>query len=227
MRSPISPKSNTCTESVDVNVTDISAKVTAQYPGRSVVWLELSSSKDEEIGQQKSADGIVGQATMTEGQNIMMRVGASTFDDEGDADSMTEMSETDQGRIRRKRREHDAGASSVTARRTNSNPEGVSAPGVVVARESNFRLCSRSSNANRNHHYEPPYTEPYVRWCGRTADVNPPPTRSRHPPMSPVCPPCPPSFWRTRPPCSTFWRIRPILQGPQITHPGSTLSFAQ
>ena len=25
--------------------------------------------------------------------------------------------------------------------------------------------------------YEPPYTEPYVRWCGRTAEVTPPPTR--------------------------------------------------
>src|SRR5437660_9654031 len=26
---------------------------------------------------------------------------------------------------------------------------------------------------------EPPYTEPYVRWCGRTAEVTPPPTRSQ------------------------------------------------
>ena len=25
---------------------------------------------------------------------------------------------------------------------------------------------------------EPPYTEPYVRWCGRTAGATPPPTRS-------------------------------------------------
>ena len=24
---------------------------------------------------------------------------------------------------------------------------------------------------------EPPYTEPYVRWCGRTAGATPPPTR--------------------------------------------------
>ncbi len=46
-----------------------------------------------------------------------MRTGASIFDDDGDANSMIEMSETDQGGIRRKRREHDAGASSVTARR--------------------------------------------------------------------------------------------------------------
>src|ERR1043165_1738393 len=27
--------------------------------------------------------------------------------------------------------------------------------------------------------YEPPYTPPYVRWCGRTAEVTPPPTRSK------------------------------------------------
>ena len=25
--------------------------------------------------------------------------------------------------------------------------------------------------------HEPPYTEPYVRWCGRTGAVRPPPTR--------------------------------------------------
>jgi len=56
---------------------------------------------------------------------MMMRKGASNFDDEGDADSMTEMSETDQGGIRRKRREHDAGASNVTTRRIHSTPECV------------------------------------------------------------------------------------------------------
>ena len=26
--------------------------------------------------------------------------------------------------------------------------------------------------------YEPPYTEPFVRWCGRRAGVTPPPTQS-------------------------------------------------
>jgi hypothetical protein len=36
MREQLSSKSNTCTESADVDVTDISAKVSAQYPGRSV-----------------------------------------------------------------------------------------------------------------------------------------------------------------------------------------------
>ena len=28
-----------------------------------------------------------------------------------------------------------------------------------------------------NMFHEPPYTEPYVRWCGRTAGATPPPTR--------------------------------------------------
>ena len=36
MRSPLSSKSDTCTESVDVYVTDLSVKVNAHYPGRSV-----------------------------------------------------------------------------------------------------------------------------------------------------------------------------------------------
>src|SRR5437016_3392315 len=32
--------------------------------------------------------------------------------------------------------------------------------------------------------HEPPYTEPYVRWCGRTAGVTPPPTRYNSSPLS-------------------------------------------
>src|SRR5690242_5174417 len=36
--------------------------------------------------------------------------------------------------------------------------------------------CSRRSGASRVL-VEPPYTEPHVRWCGRAADVNLPPTR--------------------------------------------------
>jgi hypothetical protein len=36
MRRPISLKSDTCTESMDVDVAGISVKVGAQYPGRSV-----------------------------------------------------------------------------------------------------------------------------------------------------------------------------------------------
>src|SRR6185369_2655011 len=36
--------------------------------------------------------------------------------------------------------------------------------------------------------YEPPYTEPYVRWCGRTAEVTPPPTRLADPPTKTISP---------------------------------------
>jgi hypothetical protein len=37
MRRRISSKSNTCTESFDVDAAGISGKVSAQYPGRSVI----------------------------------------------------------------------------------------------------------------------------------------------------------------------------------------------
>ena len=130
------------------------------------------------MGRQKSADGIVGRATKTEGRNIMMRAGASNFDDEGDADRTTEMSETDQGGIRRKRREPDAGASSVTTRRASFNPEGLITWGQLSHGSSTPEPASPSFGVDYIHHNEPPYTEPFVRWCGRTAGVNPPPTRS-------------------------------------------------
>ena len=47
---------------------------------------------------------------------------------------------------------------------------------------------SRSSDLS-----EPPDTEPYVRWCGRTAGVTPPPTRCpwNSEVLSPVVPYCP------------------------------------
>ena len=40
MRRQISSKSNTCTESLDVDAAGISGKVSAHYPGRSVALLE-------------------------------------------------------------------------------------------------------------------------------------------------------------------------------------------
>src|SRR6476646_8853897 len=43
---------------------------------------------------------------------------------------------------------------------------------IVVA----FCHCWTSADAS-SLLYEPPFTEPYVRWCGRTAEVTPPPTR--------------------------------------------------
>ena len=40
-------------------------------------------------------------------------------------------------------------------------------------------VCSAFSISTwlRGLFHEPPYTEPYVRWCGRTAGLCPPPTR--------------------------------------------------
>src|SRR5882672_5146397 len=40
----------------------------------------------------------------------------------------------------------------------------------------NFCRCGIKGSVSSGLH-EPPYTEPYVRWCGRTAEVTPPPTR--------------------------------------------------
>ena len=60
MRRPISLKSGTCTESIDVNAAGISVKVGAHYPGRShrllaqLLLLRGSGKSDE-----KSAEGIL------------------------------------------------------------------------------------------------------------------------------------------------------------------------
>ncbi len=43
--------------------------------------------------------------------------------------------------------------------------------------EVEFSCCCRKCAIFSGLH-EPPYTEPFVRWCGRTAAVTPPPTRS-------------------------------------------------
>ena len=42
-----------------------------------------------------------------------------------------------------------------------------------------------ASYNDRHVQTEPPYTEPYVRWCGRTAGVTPPPTRCGGPAPGP------------------------------------------
>ncbi len=90
MRRPISSKSNTCTESSDVDVTDISGKLDAHYPGRSVDghqcigatpierWAEASA----EVSRRHSRSS----GDQTEGRNIMMRAEVSNFDDKEDAE---------------------------------------------------------------------------------------------------------------------------------------------
>ena len=48
MRRPIDSKPNTYPESIDVDVTDISGKVSAHYPGRSALCLHSSSPRRQE-----------------------------------------------------------------------------------------------------------------------------------------------------------------------------------
>jgi len=48
VRRPIDSKPNTYPESIDVDVTDISGKVSAHYPGRSALCLHSSSPRRQE-----------------------------------------------------------------------------------------------------------------------------------------------------------------------------------
>jgi len=59
-----SQKSDTYTESITVYVAGISRKVSAHYPGRSLILpLVLSSSRGDEIGSEKSAEVILSSST--------------------------------------------------------------------------------------------------------------------------------------------------------------------
>ena len=59
-----SQKSNTYPESMIVDVAGISVKVSAHYPGRSLILpLVLSSSRGDEMGSEKSAEVILGSST--------------------------------------------------------------------------------------------------------------------------------------------------------------------
>lgn len=60
MRRPISSKSGTCTESMDVNAAGISVKVSVHYPGRSRRLLaQLLRLKGGRKSGEKSAEAIL------------------------------------------------------------------------------------------------------------------------------------------------------------------------
>jgi hypothetical protein len=66
----MSSKSNTCTESFDVDAADISGKVSAQYPGRSVIlpWASVAERRRDEMtevsrGHSRSGDRTEGPNT--------------------------------------------------------------------------------------------------------------------------------------------------------------------
>ncbi len=72
MRSQVSPKPDTCTESTDVYAAGISAKVGAHYPGRSV---DLPSATTIERWSDGSAEVSRGHSRSfdpTEGPNMNM-----------------------------------------------------------------------------------------------------------------------------------------------------------
>ena len=76
MRRHISSKPDTCTESVGVYAAGISGKVTRITLGGLMPCLWLLSLKGHGMGDQKSADAIVGDLPITEGQNMWNRLGA-------------------------------------------------------------------------------------------------------------------------------------------------------
>jgi hypothetical protein len=73
MRRQISLKSDTCTESLGVDVAGISVKVGAHYPGRSVNLPGATGIVRWRGDWQKSADGIVGLLDPAEGRNMNYR----------------------------------------------------------------------------------------------------------------------------------------------------------
>ena len=76
MRSPLSLKSNTCTDSMTVDVAGISAEVGAHYPGRSV---DLPCATDVERRWDGSAEVSRGHSRSfdrTKGPNVRYGVGA-------------------------------------------------------------------------------------------------------------------------------------------------------
>ncbi len=77
-----SQKSDTYPESIIVYVAGISVKVSAHYPGRSLILpLALPSSRDDAMGSEKSAEVILGSSTKNQrtelkltGQDLLLCV---------------------------------------------------------------------------------------------------------------------------------------------------------
>ena len=148
MRGPQDSKSSTCTESAEVDAAGISGKVGALTRGGLTAGRHRGDREHREVrpSRQKSADGIVGRLDAAEGPNTERWGGARPSMTKQTRDSMAEMPESAAGGSRRNRRDNASGASNVTAGRGNDDPGELDACDALR---------------------EPPYTEPYVRWCGR------------------------------------------------------------
>jgi hypothetical protein len=75
MRRHISSKSGTCTETVDVDAAGISGKVTRITLGGLIACLWLPPLRSDGMGDQKSAEAIVGCSPVAEGLNMWNRLG--------------------------------------------------------------------------------------------------------------------------------------------------------
>ena len=70
MRRRISSKSDTCTESLDVDAAGISVKVSAQYPGRSVILPCASAVERRRDEMAEVSRGHSRSGDRTEGPNV-------------------------------------------------------------------------------------------------------------------------------------------------------------
>jgi hypothetical protein len=76
VRRPISSKPGTCTETAGVDAAGISGKVTRITPGGLIACHWLPPLRGGGMGDQKSADAIVGGSPVTEGLNMWNGLGA-------------------------------------------------------------------------------------------------------------------------------------------------------
>jgi hypothetical protein len=86
VRRPISLKPDTYPESMDVDVTDISVKVSAHYPGRSAIPLKASAVERRRDGFAEVSRGHSKRRPRREGPNVSEVIHVLSFDGAGDAE---------------------------------------------------------------------------------------------------------------------------------------------
>ena len=129
--------------------------------------------------RQKSAEGIVRLLDPAQGPNMKQGVRDSNLDDGTGAESPNEKADIAREGSRRNRQGTCVDASNITARRCNQSQMTQQLMEAVVERENKWVSYHCLINCTiYNVLHEPPDTEPYVRWCGRTGVAKPPPTRS-------------------------------------------------
>jgi len=101
----------------------------------------------------------------------------------GDAEERAERSAAAPENSGRNPRRYGVGASNITATMEHSYPETNQLMDAVVERENlgqpGTRVAAKTAATTSTHNMNRRGTEPYARWCGRTAGATPPPTRLR------------------------------------------------